>query len=171
MNKYKPHVFVIPEDDKNRQLANGFVEHPHVKNRSVQVAPVAKGWSGVLQTFKDEYVRLLNNNQNTHVVMLIDFDEQFHQRWQEFQDAIPEDLKPRVFVIGSRDEPETLVKELKMKPEKIGEALADDCDNERIGDWGHEQLVHNDPERKRLELTVRVFLLEPKRLKNPSETD
>jgi hypothetical protein len=25
MNRYQPHVFVLPEDDANRQLANGFL--------------------------------------------------------------------------------------------------------------------------------------------------
>jgi hypothetical protein len=29
-NKYKPHVVVLPEDDANRQLANGFLTHPVV---------------------------------------------------------------------------------------------------------------------------------------------
>lgn len=35
VNKYKPHVFVIPEDDADRQIADGFVLHPGVAARQV----------------------------------------------------------------------------------------------------------------------------------------
>lgn len=38
VNKYKPHVLVLPEDDANRQLANGFLlglEQPVPTRQSV----------------------------------------------------------------------------------------------------------------------------------------
>jgi hypothetical protein len=28
VNRYKPHIYVVPEDDANRQIANGFLLHP-----------------------------------------------------------------------------------------------------------------------------------------------
>ncbi len=30
INRALPHVWVLPEDDANRQIANGFVDHPNV---------------------------------------------------------------------------------------------------------------------------------------------
>jgi hypothetical protein len=43
MNKYRPHVIVIPEDDANRQIANGFLLHPAIATRAVGVMPPAGG--------------------------------------------------------------------------------------------------------------------------------
>ncbi len=41
VNKYKEHVYVILEDDANRQIADGFVGHRNVDDRRIQVMPVA----------------------------------------------------------------------------------------------------------------------------------
>ena len=90
--------------------------------------------------------------------MLIDFDGQIDERRAEFEQAIPEDLKARVFVVGSKHEPETLKKSLNIGFEKIGESLADDCDAGTAELWDHEQLQHNDAERQRLVQTVKPFL-------------
>ena len=43
-NRSLPHVKVLPEDDANRQLANGFLQYPCVLARSIQVVEVAGGW-------------------------------------------------------------------------------------------------------------------------------
>jgi len=29
INKYEPHLLVLPEDDANRKIANGFILHCH----------------------------------------------------------------------------------------------------------------------------------------------
>ena len=39
VNRYRPHIMILPEDDANRQLANGFVSHAFIAPRSVQVLP------------------------------------------------------------------------------------------------------------------------------------
>ena len=44
MNKYAPHVYIIPEDDRDRQIAEGFVNHHEVDDRRIQVMPPAGGW-------------------------------------------------------------------------------------------------------------------------------
>src|SRR5271169_6092781 len=115
MNKYAPHVYVIPEDDADRQIADGFVLHPQVDDRRIQVVPPAGGWSKVLKTFRDEYIPRLRDNQHTHVIMLIDFDDQVETRKADFEKEIPEEFRTRVFVIGSKHTPETLKKETKKK--------------------------------------------------------
>ncbi len=80
MNKYAKHVYVIPEDDCDRQLAVGFVDHFSVATNRVQVMPPAGGWSEVLDTFKTEYVRRLHDDPLGHVVLLIDFDGRYADR-------------------------------------------------------------------------------------------
>jgi hypothetical protein len=158
MNKYAPHVYVIPEDDANRQIADGFVLHPRVKEARIKVVPPAGGWSKVLKTFHDEYIPKLHDFSGTHIVMLIDFDDQVAKRTADFAQEIPTEFESRVFVIGAKHNPEILKKEVKKSFEEIGKLLADDCDAGIAGLWGHEQLSHNDVDRKRLAETVMLFL-------------
>ena len=93
--------------------------------------------------------------------MLIDFDGQIVQRRNMFESSIPADVKPRVFVVGSKEDPETLKKDLKIDIERIGTALADDCEHGTTAYWAHEQLSHNDADRLRLIQTVKPFLFVP----------
>ena len=44
INKFRPFVSVIPEDEANRQLVNGFILHDAVADRVVQVRAPAGGW-------------------------------------------------------------------------------------------------------------------------------
>jgi hypothetical protein len=158
MNKYAPHVYVIPEDDADRQIANGFVLHHKVDARRIMVMPLAGGWGNVLRTFRDEYIKTLRDNPQAHVVMLIDFDGDFQGRRARFEQEIPEDLKARVFVVGPKDTPETLKSAVKKNFADIGNCLANDCDAGNTAYWDHEQLQHNDAERQRLVQTVKPFL-------------
>lgn len=158
MSQYPPHVYVIPEDDRDRQIADGFVLHDQVDDRRIRIVPPAGGWRNVLQTFVDEYVTLLSANPNDHVVMLIDFDGNYDSRLAEFGQRIPEALKARVFVIGPEQTPEKLKKDMSKSYEEIGLALAHDCYAGTEIAWGHEQIKHNDPDRQRLLETVKPFL-------------
>lgn len=57
VNQYKPHLLVRPEDDANRQIANGFIlEIPEKNIRRIQVLPVASGWRKVVDQFLEEDV-------------------------------------------------------------------------------------------------------------------
>lgn len=158
VNKHRPHLYVIPEDDAERRIAIGFVLRDGVDQRRVQVVAEAGGWLKVIETFQKEYAPKLSN-QHTHVVMLIDFDGIPMARRTEFDNAIPEEYRSRVFVIGPKDEPEDFKKALNgISFEKIGATLASDCQEDNIGTWGHEHLMHNEPDRKRLYDVVRPFL-------------
>ncbi|MDX2037277.1 MAG: hypothetical protein SFX72_11555 [Isosphaeraceae bacterium] len=160
MNNYIEHVLVIPEDEADEQVANGFVLNDRVDDRRVQVMPVARGWSNVLKTFEDEYISYLRKYPLGQVVMLIDFDGQHEARMNRFREAIPDDLKDRVFVVGSSENPEMLKAALKVpRLEDIGRRLAEDCAVGPGGLWDHEQLKHNAEERKRLEISVQKFVL------------
>ena len=158
MNRYAPHVYVIPEDDANRQLADGFVLHHQVNHTRIQIVAPAGGWPRVLETFLDEYVPKLRVYPSAYVVMLIDFDDQIEQRRERFENEIPSDLRSRVFVVGPQQDPEALKKSLKMSYEQIGESLANDCDAETSENWEHAQLRHNETERRRMVEIIKPIL-------------
>ena len=157
VNKHRPHVYVIPEDRRNAQIANGFAQHPRV-NGQIRVMREAGGWRRVFDTFQEEYLPLLHQNANTHVVLLIDFDGSPEDRRERSNADIPDGVRPRVFVIGPRDTPETLRQSLGRGYEDIGRALANECDGQNLDAWTHEQLQHNEHERIRLVNSVRPFL-------------
>ena len=159
MNKYASHVFVIPEDDCDRQLVNGFADHPRVLAPRIQVMPPPGGWSVVRQTFEMEYIPRLRQYLLGHVIMVIDFDGVYTERRTEFEKVIPDDLRQRVFVIGARQTPEKLKLELGKTYEQIGMSLAEDCHAGTELVWSHEHLKHNDPDRNRLIEIVKPFLL------------
>ncbi len=93
-------------------------------------------------------------------MLLIDFDGHFTDRRAEFDQAIPPDLRDRVFVIGSKLTPEDLKKELgkSFSFENIGTSLADDCYADTNVFWSHDHLRHNDGDLRRLIATVKPIL-------------
>jgi hypothetical protein len=158
-NKYRPHVLLIPEDDANRQFANGFLLHDAVDENRVDIRSPAGGWTKVLEIFESEYLHLLRGSPYAHVIMLIDFDE-VEDRILQFEHRIPQDVSSRVFVIGAKDEPETLKGQLKMGLEKIGFALAQDCFKGEFEVWNHSHLIHNRAELLRLVDVVKPILFQ-----------
>lgn len=155
-DRYKPHLLVLPEDDANRELANGFLQALDLnKARQLQVLPVAGGWESVFDQFASDWVPRMNNNGNRFMVLLIDFDGK-NDRLSRAREFIPAQLADRVFVIGVWTEPEDL-KGGRLY-ESIGKDLATDCREETDKAWGHELLRHNAVEVERLRTLVRPFL-------------
>ena len=157
MNKERPHVFVLPEDDANRQLANGFQRDHSLDTRRMQVLPVAGGWQEVVECFKTEHVPEMDRNANRFMVLLIDFDKK-ENRLDNVKAEIPDRLKERVFVLGAWHEPEDLRQSLGLSYEDIGLALAKDCRDNTEETWGHDLLHHNSGELERLRQHVRPIL-------------
>jgi hypothetical protein len=158
VNKFEPHVYVIPEDRANEQIANGFIGHDQVRDSKIQVLPTAGGWSSVLETFKTEYVPYLRNNNNGYVILLIDFDSKYENRRKRCDDDVPADVKDRVFVVGAIETHERLRRALSSNYEAIGELLAEDCFKGTSDVWGHDHLNHNQPDLQRLLQSVRPIL-------------
>ena len=48
VNKYNPHLIILPEDDHNLQIAKGFRRDLNVKD-VIQVLAVARGWKKVMK--------------------------------------------------------------------------------------------------------------------------
>jgi len=157
-NRYLPHVFILPEDDANRQLANGFLLH--LSTRRLQVLPEAGGWIGVRERFASGHVVGMRRYGGRHMVLLIDFDEQSN-RLQEVRTAIPDDLFNRVFVLGAWSEPEALRRADLGSYETIGKAMAEDCRTGARTIWAHDLLQHNEGELIRLRQAVFGFLFPP----------
>lgn len=158
MNKFLEHIFVIPEDEADEEIANGFALHDRVDARRIQVMPVAGGWKHVLATFQAEYVPRLRKYPLGHVVMLIDFDGYTESRMKYFRERIPDDLRQRVFVVGSSTNPEAIEKAVNLPREQIGRSLAEACVSNVDDLWDHELLQHNAEERARLADAVSRFL-------------
>jgi len=158
INKYKPHILVLPEDDANRQIANGFVLDSNLNDRAIQILPPAGGWKKVVDGFKDVHAHEMGKYSQRRIVLLIDFDLQRDKRLSCIQSEIPPELIERVFVLGVLSEPEVLKTKIKKNFEDIGKTLSQDCvDNTRIL-WGHDFLRHNETELDRMILSVKPFL-------------
>jgi hypothetical protein len=156
INKYQPHILVLPEDDANRQLANGFPLDPSLLTRNIQILEEAGGWNSVLERFSLDHVSEMQRWKSRLVILLIDFDHDEH-RLEKVQAKIPHDLADRVFVLGALGEPEDLKGELGSY-ETIGLALAKDCRENTDDTWRHKLLQHNTDELDRLRRHVPSIL-------------
>ena len=107
VNKHKPHILVLPEDDANRQIANGFVKNLNVNQRAIQILPIADGWKKAVDQFTDDYASGMRQFLERRIVLLIDFDQR-ENRLEYIKQKIPEDLQERVFILGVQSNPEKL---------------------------------------------------------------
>jgi hypothetical protein len=160
LNKYKKHVLILPEDDANRQIANGFIQNITLDSHVIQILPPAGGWSHVLEKFESEHIREMRNYPMRNMVLVIDFDKDVDARTQRFKQRIPVDLSDRVFVIGTENNPESLKKILNMSLEQIGIALSQDCECNTTTTWNCDLLKNNLIELDRLYKLVRPFLFD-----------
>ncbi|MEQ9549996.1 MAG: hypothetical protein RIM23_10300 [Coleofasciculus sp. G3-WIS-01] len=156
-NQYKPHILVLPEDDANRQIANGFIQSPNLNNRAIQVLPPAGGWQRTVEQFTNDYAPTMRKFPQRMIVLLIDFDNR-ESRLSYVESKIPDDLKERVFILGVQSEPENLKRDIKNSFEEIGEFLAQDCSNNTNELWEHKLLKHNKTELERMIVSVKPFL-------------
>jgi hypothetical protein len=157
VNRYRPHVLVLPEDDANRQLANGFLLHPDLPPRAIQVLEEVGGWKEVLLRFRTDHIAGMERYADRFIILLIDFDAQ-EGRLQYAKAGVPEQFSERVFFLGAWTEPEALKKALSRTYEEIGQDLARDCRDGNDNTWRHELLRHNAAELDRLRTSVRPIL-------------
>lgn len=156
VNRYRPHVLVLPEDEMTRSLAVGFNDQA---TGQMQVLNPAGGWPHVLQVFQDKYVAYLTLYADAHIVLLIDFDDVYVNRFAQFQGAIPAAVSARVYVLGAITEAEVLLKATKCKAGVLGSSLAEECRSGVFAIWGCPQLQANQPELARLVTNVKPFLI------------
>lgn len=158
VNKYHPHLYVLPEDEADRDLANGF--HLEIDQiGQMQVLPIVGGWRKVLERFQSDHIGGMKRYPQRYIVLLIDFDGQ-KDRFNEANEAIPNDLRDRVFVLGVWDEPEDLARAGLGHPETVGRKLARECREETDQIWGHDLFRHNASELERLRKHILPILFD-----------
>ncbi len=157
MNLYKPHIFVLPEDRADRQIANGFLQTPGLNERVIQVLQPAGGWRALCDWFRQNHAPERRRYPEQWMVLVVDFDGKLDRR-REVLEYVPEDLRDRVFVLGAFYEPENLKKTLGSY-ETIGKLLGEDCRGGTCHTWQHDFLKHNGDElsRMRSKLTPLLF--------------
>ncbi len=158
-DKFRSHVYVLPEDDANRQIARGFVLHPvlSLSQNHIKVLPPAGGWTKVRDAFKDVHAQEMRRYPERRMVLLIDCDEQT-DRLDDVRNGIPEDLRDRVFVLGVLSNPERLRKRIGKSYEQIGEALCEDCVANTGKVRAHDLLEHNEDEMNCMVSSLKPFL-------------
>ena len=73
VNNYRRHVYVLPEDDANRQLAIEFVLG--LPTGQIKVLAPAGGWNHVLESFQTDQAYYMRRFPDRFMVLLIDFDK------------------------------------------------------------------------------------------------
>lgn len=157
VNKHSNHLLVLPEDDANHALAHGFQQYMGVAARAMQVLPSAGGWQKVRDDFRTIHSREMLRYEKRHMVLLVDFDAQDDRRARMLE-AVPEDLRGRVFILGVKTEPEELRRESRLNLEEVGIRLAAECEGKTEELWNHPLLEHNGAERVRMEPVLRSIL-------------
>lgn len=157
VNKYKDHVLVLPEDDANAQIANGFLLERAVKAKNLQILPPARGWTAIGESFERVHNEEMKRYPRRHMVVLVDFDDRGEQRLTDVLSRIDPAVRGRVAVFGVSSEPERL-RAACGSYESIGKALAKDCAEGTDAAWSHELLEHNRPELARAMVLLRPIL-------------
>jgi hypothetical protein len=157
LNKHKPHLIVLPEDDANRQIANGFILNNNVNQRAIQVLSPAGGWKKTIDNFINNHISVMQQYPQRSMVLLMDFDRR-DNRFEYVKNQIPEHLAERVFILGVQSNPEKLRRNLEINFEDIGESLAVDCVESNNQFWGQELLEHNQPELERMIKSIKPYL-------------
>jgi hypothetical protein len=155
INKERPHLIVIPEDDANRQIATGFLLN--LNSPPIQILPPVGGWRKVIAQFTETHLSTIRKYPERRILLLLDFDKQ-EDRLETVKQQIPNDLEDQVFVLGVWSEPEKLRSRIRQNFEGIGDALAADCTNNTDLLWTHELLNHNQVELARMNVLVKPFL-------------
>lgn len=167
-NKYLDHLQVLVEDDANRQLINGLSQHHSLLPRRLTVLPPAGGWKVVLDTLTNSaIIQGVTNFDKRHLLLLIDFDDQFDNRWQIYQHykaTMDAGVSNRIYLLGCLHEPEMLKAAFNHGKtfEQLGRELSDDCAPLPTPNlWQHAHLQHNANELNRLVAQVKPFLFKP----------
>ena len=148
VNRNKPHVVIIPEDDENRQIVNGFVNHAGISLNQIRVKQPAGGWIKAVEQAGQEL-----KEANARAVAVIDFDDN-DRRYEDAIERIPEGLRDRVAIVGCRKEPVDLRRAKLGSLEEIGGQLAEGRYSGSPTIWEHELLSHNAGEIGRVRQTL-----------------
>ena len=156
VNREKWHLLIKPEDDANRQIANGFVESLELQAQSkIQLLPPAGGYLKALGFIQDAQ---LERFRHRRVLILIDFDKSVELRQRIVEKYAS--VSSRIFVVGAKPEAENLRREMKCHFDECGEQIASDCVSRKCAIWKLKPLDHNEDMLERLCPEVYANLLQ-----------
>jgi hypothetical protein len=158
VNRRRPHIYILPEDDANRQLANGFIVN--TDSNQIHTLTEAGGWTHVKDDFVSDHINSMRKFEERLMILLVDFDNA-SDRLQTMREVIPDDLGKRVFVLGVLTEPEALKRKIHGSYDDIGKKLANECRAGTYSIWTDNLLYHNQPELVRLREAVHAWLFKP----------
>lgn len=150
VNKYRPHVHVLPEDKANEDIANGFLLNSDLEARRIRVLAPAGGWSAVVEKFLKFDVLGMKKYPERRFVLLLDLDD-VTKRLEQVKSRIPAEVCERTFILSITSEPESLKRELNRSYERIGKDLAKECAEQSYDLWRHDLLIHDEPELQRMD--------------------
>ena len=164
MNRERPHVLVLPEDQADSDIAKSFnQEIDSTRMRQMRVLPFSGGREIVLEDFKSVHSLEMDRYPKRFMILLIDFDykaDYKEDRLQKAQSVVPNHLIDRVFILGAKKDPEALNRAALGSFEEIGSKLARNCREDTYDAWGHDMLKHNASELARLREHVRPILFD-----------
>lgn len=152
VNRYQAHLVVYLEDKPYREIMNGVKTLTYINPNVLDVKPPAGGWPKVFETLS-ENVKLLDANQHMHVLLLMDFDNDYSARKQRLQGITDNrSCAERVFMLGIDDkESEDLKQTLgQSNNEAIARTLLSDCPNNTNQTWHNRHLQCNLGELQRM---------------------
>lgn len=161
VNRFHPHVMLLPEDSANSRVATGFhLQIDSARQRQMQVLEEAGGWTEVLNVFEKVHAKEMTRCSSRFMILLIDFDGD-EGRLAKARARIPVGLTERVFILGALTEPEDLKTAGLGSYETIGMAMARDCRDGTDRTWGHDLLRHNSNELNRVRQRLCPILFPP----------
>jgi len=165
VNKFQPHLLILPEDQAVKDVAIGAVESIRVKAAAnLSIEKLLDGWRK-LEDRLPEYDHYLGKHPEARLLAIIDLDGD-RNRPDEVRTWINVSFADRIFLLSSFHEPEALQRalhqDLKLTGslEMIGGTLVDDCPDDQSEAWAHSHLEHNKPELERFMASCRPILFD-----------
>ncbi|PPK51348.1 hypothetical protein [Marinobacter persicus] len=158
VNRYRNHLVIYLEDKPYRGIVNGVKTMPSVNDYVIDAKPPSGGWPKVFAELEDN-LKLLNDRPGMHALLLMDFDNDFESRKQNFDEILNgQSCKERVFLLGiDEKESEDLKATLQQSNnEAVGKRLLQHCPDETSVDWQNTHLRCNEHEIARMR-TAGVF--------------
>jgi hypothetical protein len=165
----KPCVYLVCEDQRNVDFANGFRDYKQINQRRLKMeSEPAGGRAKTPALLKKEYIARLKKEQESHVVVFLDFDaEAPHEKINKCLDdaGVDYELRSRVYFLGTRKNPEAFrnanSQNASKSYEELGKQLAEACAQNNQSQWlEDDHLKHNEPELVRLISNVRPILFD-----------
>ncbi len=154
VNRYQKYLIVLFEDRAYHDL---FLGLNFSRKQQISQKPILQGFDDVyfqLTNHQSLTLQELKTYQKAYVLACIDadLDSQSESKILQLKNAISDEYKERVFIIGSKHEAEQIKHAIigQGKWATVSEKLENSCKNDQCELWQNEVLQHNLEELQRL---------------------